>query len=320
MELARPSGGRSLWAAMRDPSAVRRAGRSSSDSSGNRYRRRGGWAAYALIIGTKGATMTTTFVGGGKMGEAILSGMLKAGTPVGDIVVVEAIPERCSELRTKYGVTISELADGVAVADTVIVAVKPQVFDTVLTEMRPHLRSDAVVVSIAAGKTLATMERLLPNAHCIRCMPNTPALVGQGMSAFSQGTHATAADLQTAVAILATVGKTVVIPEALQDAMTSMHGSGPAFYYYVLESFIEGGVALGLDRDLAQVLALQTFIGAAELIHQTGETPEQLRKNVTSPGGTTAAAIAKFEELGLREVLVAGQRACHDRGVELSHA
>jgi pyrroline-5-carboxylate reductase len=129
---------------------------------------------------------------------------------------------------------------------------------------------------------------------------------------------ATDDELRTAMAMLATVGKTVEIPESLQDAMTSMHGSGPAFYYYVLESFIEGGVALGLDRDLAYTLALQTFIGSAELIKRTGSTPEQLRRNVTSPGGTTAAAIAKFEELGLRETLIAGQRACRDRGAELS--
>ena len=263
---------------------------------------------------------TTTFIGGGKMGEAILAGMLGAGTAASDIIVVEQLPERCEELRTKYGVVISELAAGVAAADVVIVVVKPQGFDAALAQMQPHLQPAAVVISIAAGKTLATMERLLPGAHCIRCMPNTPALVGHGMSAFSKGTHATEADLETAVEILATVGKTVVIPEQLQDAMTSMHGSGPAFYYYVMESFIEGGMALGLDRELASTLALQTFIGSAELIRQTGETPEQLRKNVTSPGGTTAAAIAAFEELGLRDVLIAGQRACRDRGAELSQS
>lgn len=260
----------------------------------------------------------TTFIGGGKMGEAILSGMIKAGTPAGDIVVVEKLPERCDELRHHYGVRIADLADGTAAADHIIIAVKPQMFDDALTAMQPHVRPSTVVISIAAGKTLDTMERLLPGIRCIRCMPNTPALVGVGMTAFSKGTLAGDDDLQAAMSILDTVGKTVVIPEALQDAMTSMHGSGPAFYYYVMESFIEGGVALGLDRDLAYELALQTFIGSAELIKQTGETAEQLRKNVTSPGGTTAAAIAKFEELGLRDTLIAGQRACRDRGAELS--
>lgn len=262
--------------------------------------------------------MTTTFIGGGKMGEAILSGMITAGTNPHDIIVVEKIAERGLELVNKYGIRTLELAEATSVADTIIVAVKPQGFDDALASMAPHLKSDAIVISIAAGKTIGTMEQLLPGAHCIRCMPNTPALVGEGMTAFSKGTHATDTDLQKAIAILATVGKTVVIPESLQDAMTSMHGSGPAFYYYVMESFIDGGVSLGLDRELAHQLALQTFIGSAALIKQTGEAPEQLRKNVTSPGGTTAAAIAKFEELGLHETLIAGQRACRDRGVELS--
>jgi pyrroline-5-carboxylate reductase len=262
--------------------------------------------------------MTTTFIGGGKMGEAILSGMIAAGTHPNDIVVVEKLPERSADLARRHHVRVIGLEDGVAEADTVIIAVKPQGFDEALIAMRPHLRTGAVVISIAAGKTLATMERLLPGAHCIRCMPNTPALVGEGMTAFSKGTYATDDDLGAARAILATVGKTVIIPEALQDAMTSMHGSGPAFYYYVMESFIDGGVALGLDRELATALALQTLIGSAELIKRTGETPEQLRINVTSPGGTTAAAIAKFEELGLRDTLIAGQIACRDRGAELS--
>lgn len=261
---------------------------------------------------------TTTFIGGGMMGEAILSGMIAAGTAPADIIVVEKVAERAQHLVDTYGIRQAEPAEGVAAADFVIVAVKPQGFDETLRAIQPHLRPDTVVISIAAGKTLGTMERLLPGTHCIRVMPNTPALVGQGMSAFSRGTLATDDELRTAMAMLATVGKTVEIPESLQDAMTSMHGSGPAFYYYVLESFIEGGVALGLDRDLAYTLALQTFIGSAELIKRTGSTPEQLRRNVTSPGGTTAAAIAKFEELGLRETLIAGQRACRDRGAELS--
>lgn len=261
---------------------------------------------------------TTTFIGGGMMGEAILSGMIAAGTAPTDIVVVEQLPERRALLAERYGIRTLDLADGVAAADFVIVAVKPQGFDAALTALRPHLRADAVVVSIAAGKTLATMEQLLPGAHCIRVMPNTPALVGEGMSAFSRGTHATDDDMRVALSMLATVGKVVEIPESQQDAMTSMHGSGPAFYFYVMESFIEGGIALGLDRELAHTLALQTFIGSAELIKRTGESPEQLRRNVTSPGGTTAAAIAHFEELGLRDVLIAGQRACHDRGAELS--
>lgn len=261
---------------------------------------------------------TTTFIGGGMMGEAILSGMIAAGTAPQDIVVVERVAERCDYLAAKHGVRIMDLAEGAQAADFIIVAVKPQGFDEALRSMAQHLRPGCVVISIAAGKTLATMEALLPGVHCIRVMPNTPALVGEGMSAFSRGSLATDAELQAAMAMLATVGKTVEIPESLQDAMTSMHGSGPAFYYYVMEAFVDGGVALGLDRELSYQLALQTLIGSAELIKRTGETPGQLRRNVTSPGGTTAAAIARFEELGLREALMAGQLACRDRGRELS--
>lgn len=261
---------------------------------------------------------TTTFIGGGMMGEAILSGMLAAGTAATDIVVVERLEERAAFLVDTYGIRAADLEEGTAVADFVIVAVKPQGFDETLRAMAPHLGPHTVVISIAAGKTLATMEQLLPGTHCIRVMPNTPALVGVGMSAFSRGTHTSTDEMRVAMAMLATVGRVVEIPESQQDAMVSMHGSGPAFYFYVLESFIEGGVALGLERELAYELALQTFIGSAELIKRTGSTPEQLRRNVTSPGGTTAAAIARFEELGLREVLIAGQTACRDRGVELS--
>ena len=260
----------------------------------------------------------TTFVGGGMMGEAILSGMIAAGTNPQDIIVVEKVAERGDYLTNTYGIRIATLESGVSAADFVIVAVKPQGFDETLTAMQPVTRATTVVISIAAGKTIATMERLLPGIHCIRVMPNTPALVGEGMSAFSRGTLATDDEMAAAKSMLSTVGKTVEIPESLQNAMTSMHGSGPAFYYYVMESFIEGGVSLGLDRELAYELALQTFIGSAELIKRTGSTPEQLRKNVTSPGGTTAAAIAKFEDLGLRETLIAGQTACRDRGAELS--
>ena len=261
---------------------------------------------------------TTTFIGGGMMGEAILSGMIAAGTQASDIVVVEKVAERADLLRARHGIRIMELAEGTAAADVLVIAVKPQGFDETLRAVQPHLDSRTLVISIAAGKTLATMERLLPGARCIRVMPNTPALVGLGMSACSRGTDATDGDMRMALDLLGTVGLTVEIPESLQDAMTSMHGSGPAFYYYVLESFIDGGVRLGLDRELATTLARQTFIGAAELLHRTGETPEQLRRNVTSPGGTTAAAIARFEELGLRETLIAGQIACRDRGAELS--
>ncbi len=261
---------------------------------------------------------TTTFIGGGMMGEAILSGMIAAGTAPQDIIVVERLPERAAAVRDRHGVHIADIAEGTARADVLIIAVKPQGFDETLRAVQPHLAPHTLVVSIAAGKTLATMEALLPGARCIRVMPNTPALVGAGMAAFSRGTLATDDDLRLAMGMLDTVGRTVEVPETLQDAMTSMHGSGPAFYYYVLESFIEGGVRLGLDRELATLLARQTFIGAAALLHRTGETAEQLRRNVTSPGGTTAAAIARFEELGLRDTLIAGQIACRDRGAELS--
>ncbi len=261
---------------------------------------------------------TTTFVGGGMMGEAILSGMIAAGTAPADIIVVERLEERARLLADRHGVRIMELAEAVSAADFIIVAVKPQGFDETLASMRPHVAPSTVVISIAAGKTLSTMERLLPGSRCIRVMPNTPALVGEGMSAVSRGALASDADMGVALSMLGTVGRTVEIPESLQDAMTSMHGSGPAFYYYVMESFVEGGVALGLDRELAYGLALQTLIGSAELIKRTGTSAAQLRRNVTSPGGTTAAAIAKFEELGLRETLIAGQVACRDRGAELS--
>lgn len=260
----------------------------------------------------------TAFIGGGKMGEAIMSGLLASGVDAQDIMVVEKVADRCDYLLDTYGVVISDLETAAARADNVIIAVKPQGFDEVLTALRPHLRPDAIVISIAAGKTLATMERLLPGAHCVRVMPNTPALVREGMSAVSAGTHVTAADLRTARELLETVGRVVIVPEAQQDATTAVHGSGPAFFYYFMECLVDGGVALGLEPELAYELALQTFIGSAELIKQTGETATQLRANVTSPNGTTHAAITAFDRLGLRERIAEGQRAGSDRAAELS--
>ena len=260
----------------------------------------------------------TAFIGGGKMGEAIMSGLLKSGVDANDILVVEKVAERCAYLQDVYGVVIADLADAARRADNVIIAVKPQGFDEVLAQLQPHLRPDALVLSIAAGKTLDTMERLLPGAHCVRVMPNTPALVGLGMSAVSKGAHATAADLEAAIALMSTVGKVMVIPESLQDASTAIHGSGPAFFFYFLECLIDGGMALGFDREAASELALQTFIGSAELIRQTGETPEQLRANVTSPNGTTHAAITAFDALGMRDRIAQAQRVCAERAAELS--
>ena len=256
-------------------------------------------------------------IGGGKIGEALLSGLVRRGGPDG-IVVCERSAERASALATRYGVAALDLAEAAARARVLLIAVKPQDIDTLLGLLAEHVDPGHLVVSVAAGVPTARIEAALPSGTAVvRVMPNTPALVDEGMSVLSPGAHAGEAELDEAEALLAAVGRVRRVPESQQDAVTALSGSGPAYFFYLVEAMVDAGILLGLPRALAADLIVQTALGAAVMMRDSGEHPVQLREAVTSPGGTTIAAVRELERHGVRAALIAAIEAAHDRSVEL---
>jgi pyrroline-5-carboxylate reductase len=263
-------------------------------------------------------TDTIAILGGGKIGEALLSGLLRAERSVDDIVVTERYPDRATFLTGKYGVRVVDVATAAAHAATLIVAVKPQDIDGLLAELAPSAHPGHLVVSVAAGVTIAHLEGALPQGVAVvRCMPNTPALVDQAMTAIAPGAHADEQDVGVAESLLATVGRVVRVPESQLDAVTALSGSGPAYFFYLVEAMIDAGILLGLPRTLAAELIVQTAIGSAVMLRDSGEHPVQLREAVTSPGGTTIAAIRELEVHGVRAALLAAIEAAARRSREL---
>lgn len=260
-------------------------------------------------------------VGTGKIGEALLVGLLKAGRAPAEVLVTARRPERAQELRTRHGVRAVGNAEAAKVAETLILAVKPQDLPTLLDELGPHVSADRLVISAAAGITTAFVEsRLTPGTPVVRVMPNTPALVDQGMSVISGGAHAAERHLVAAEAIFDGVGRTLRLPESQQDAATALSGSGPAYFYFLVEAMIDAGILLGLPRDKAHELIVQAAVGAAVMLRDTGEHPVALREAVTSPGGTTINAIRELENHGVRAALLAALEAARDRSRELGAA
>jgi pyrroline-5-carboxylate reductase len=257
-------------------------------------------------------------LGGGKIGEALLSGLLRGERTAEDIVVCEKHPDRAAYLSATYGVKALDVADAVSAAHTLVLAVKPQDIDALLAELHPVVGPRHVVVSVAAGVTTAHIERhLADGVPVVRCMPNTPALVDQAMTAVSAGAHATEEHLATAESLLAAVGRVVRVPESQLDAVTALSGSGPAYFFFLVEAMIDAGILLGLPRALAAELIVQTAIGSAIMLRDSGEHPVQLREAVTSPGGTTIAAIRELEVHGVRAALLAAIEAACIRSREI---
>ncbi len=260
-------------------------------------------------------------LGGGKIGEALLSGLLRGDREPADIVVTEKYPERAAYLREKYGVQVVDIAQAAAVARTLIVAVKPQDIDALLADVAPTVGTGHLVVSVAAGITTARIERALPpGVAVVRCMPNTPALVDQAMTAIAGGAHADDEHLGIAQSVLGVVGRVVRVPESQLDAVTALSGSGPAYFFYLVEAMIDAGILLGLPRTLAAELIVQTAVGSATMLRDSGEHPVQLREAVTSPGGTTIAAIRELEVHGVRAAFLAAIEAAARRSKELGAA
>jgi pyrroline-5-carboxylate reductase len=256
-------------------------------------------------------------IGGGKIGEALLSGLIRRGGTDG-ILVCERNAERAAALAERYQVPAVDLAGAAAQAHVLLLAVKPQDIDTLLARLGSVVDTGHLVVSVAAGVPTARIEAALPNGTpVVRVMPNTPALVDEGMSVLSAGAHASERDLDEAEALLAAVGKVRRVPESQQDAVTALSGSGPAYFFYLVEAMVDAGILLGLPRALAADLIVQTALGAAVMMRDSGEHPVVLREAVTSPGGTTIAAIRELERHGVRAALIAAIEAAHDRSVEL---
>ena len=264
---------------------------------------------------------TIAILGAGKIGEAMLSGMLSAGRPAGSLLFTERYPERAVELEQRYGVRSVDVPTAAQEADVLIVAVKPQDIEPLLDDLRPAITPGTLVVSLCAGLPTALYERRLPDrTPVVRVMPNTPMLVGEAMSAMSPGTHATPEQLAIVEKMLAAVGRVVQVPEAQQDAVTALSGSGPAYFFFLVEAMIDAGILLGLPRNVSTELIIQSAVGAARMLRDSGEHPVALREAVTSPGGTTIAAIRELENHGVRAALLAAIEAAAIRSAELGSA
>jgi pyrroline-5-carboxylate reductase len=258
-------------------------------------------------------------LGAGVMGETLLSGLLRAGRPAESLLVSERRPERAAELTERYGVRVVDNETAAREATTVALVVKPQDMATVLGEIHDHVAPGTLVVSLAAGITTATLEAGLPEGTpVVRVMPNTPALVDEGMAAISPGAHCDDGHLAEAEELLRSCGRVVRIDERYQDAVTAISGSGPAYIFYVVEAMIEAGVLLGLPRATATELVVQTLYGAATMLRETGEHPTVLREQVSSPGGTTMAALRQLDDHKVRAAFITAIEAARDRSRALA--
>ncbi|PTT64376.1 pyrroline-5-carboxylate reductase [Arthrobacter sp. HMWF013] len=267
------------------------------------------------------------FLGCGSMNEAILSGLVKAGTDPADIVATVRRAERAEELAVRHhGITAiageeepdnnKQAAKGSAV---VILGVKPVGIQELAREISGSLSPTTIVVSVAAAVSLAQLEAALPAGQpVIRSMPNTPAKLGRGVISVSPGTHCTPEQLQQAKDVFRGAGTVVEVPEEQVDAVSAISGSGPAYAFYLAEAMAAAGVELGLDAELSVLLARETVAGAGLMLAEPGADPAALRKAVTSPKGTTEAAIATFNEQGLPAIIAAGARAATERAAEIT--
>ncbi len=267
--------------------------------------------------------MTTkhiTIIGAGRMGETLTSGLLHAGVVrASQITITGRTPEKLERFTTQFAVnTSTDNAASVAKADIILLCVKPQMANAVLASIAPSMSPDKVLISIMAGKRIASIEQMLPaNTPVIRAMPNTPSQVMEGMTAVAAGTHATTAHLDLAHHIFGSVGRCISLAENHFDAVTALSASGPAFIYIVIEALAEGGVKSGLPRDVSTELAAQMTLGAAKMVIQTGQHPAILKDHVTTPGGCTIDGILKLEEGGLRVTLIKAVTEATKRASEL---
>jgi len=265
-------------------------------------------------------------IGGGVMGEALLSRLIaqKIYQP-SDVIVSEPQAQRREVLQQQYGVEVTgDNSQAAQVTEVLLLAVKPQILDTIISDLAAlslgdstNPDSEVIIISILAGVPLSKLESAFLHRPVIRVMPNTPATVGAGISAIASGQAVKPDHLKLAQQILAAVGEVVEVPEYLMDAVTGLSGSGPAYVALMVEALADGGVAAGLPRAIASKLALQTVLGTAELLQQTGMHPAELKDRVTSPGGTTIAGVGTLEQAAFRSALIEAVKAACQRSKEL---
>jgi pyrroline-5-carboxylate reductase len=267
----------------------------------------------------KDIVVEIALIGAGIMGEALLSAMSKGGVAASSISIVDKRPERILELQNKFGCSTAEVDDLVLEAENILIVVKPQDVDSLLGEIGKSISTSQRVISFAAGKKTSHIEGFLQEGvPVLRVMPNTPMSVGIGASAISAGKYASKDDVKAVEELLKASGKTIVVDESLQDAVTATSGSGPAYFFRFVEAMINGAKDLGLSERDAKTLVIQTITGAAAMLNMEGVSPSKLRENVTSPNGTTFAALQVFESMDIEGIIKKAMRAARDRSQELS--
>ena len=258
-------------------------------------------------------------IGAGVMGEALIAALISYGVKPEFITISEKRDERAAELIAKYSIKAAPLAANVSSADALLLVVKPQDMGAVLEEIKSSINAAAVVITFAAGKTISFISNGLGTGNpVVRVMPNTPTLVGAGMAAASMGAGVTDAQKGFALGFLAATGKVIEVGEELQDAVTATSGSGPAYFFAFVEAMVAGAKELGLSDADATTLTVQTIVGAAKLLDESGKSATTLRENVTSPNGTTAAALASFGSSDLNSMVAKAMKAARDRSQELA--
>ena len=264
--------------------------------------------------------MKIGFIGCGNMGKAIVSGILGKGlVPAEDIYASESKPEIADAVKEKFGInTCCDNALVASTADVLVLAVKPQVLPDVIPGIKDSIKDDTLIISICAGKRIKTLEDMFGRpVKLVRVMPNTPALVNEGMSGFCMNERVTEEDAALAKSILESFGKARMVTEDLMDAVTALSGSSPAYIFMVIQAMTESAVSMGIPYDDALVFASQAVYGSAKLAMESDDDPLQLRINVCSPGGTTIEAVKVFEEKGLMDIIKEGMEACRKRSSEL---
>ena len=265
---------------------------------------------------------TVCFIGGGQMAEALIRAVTSRGSVPADCVLCsEPLEARRSYLEESYGIrTFGDNRLAASDADTILLAVKPQVMDMVLADLKRVVTPEHLVVSIAAGVTVSRIQAgLEKGTRVIRVMPNTPALVQEGAAALCKGSHALNQDMENALALFNAVGKAVEVPESLMDAVTGLSGSGPAYCFMFMEALIQAGIREGLPRPVASELAIQTVLGSARMCQETGRHPDELVSMVTSPGGTTIHGIYHLHRQGLSAAVMDAVRAAAERSRQLGN-
>ncbi len=258
-------------------------------------------------------------IGAGVMGEALIAALIRSGVNPADISFAEKRNERAEELSKRYSIQHQDITSVASSSSTLLLVVKPQDMASTLADLAPHIADNALIISFAAGKTIASIAAGLAKANpIVRVMPNTPALIGKGASGYSLGAGVTAEQKSFVSDFLAATGKAIEVPEVLQDSVTATSGSGPAYFFAFVEAMVEGAVALGLSQEDATLLTIQTIVGAAALLDQSGDSPTTLREKVTSPNGTTAAALASFADSDLKTMVATAMAAAAKRSQELA--